>query len=85
MVVYIEQRGGQVLMERRIKQSDLMPGEKNIEKLVLTDGTEVQADAYISTAPVDLLKLLMPDEWKSMDYFKGFQSLEGIPVINNHV
>jgi len=85
MVEYIEQRGGQVLMERRIKQFDLMPDGKNIEKLVLTDGTEVEADAYISTAPVDLLKLLMPDEWKSMDYFKGFQSLEGIPVINIHI
>ena len=57
MVVYIEQRGGQVLMERRIKQSDLMPGGKYIEKLVqTTDGTAVEADAYISTAPADLLK-----------------------------
>jgi len=57
MVVYIEQRGGQVLMERRIKQSDLMPGGKYIEKLVqTTDGTAVEVDAYISTAPADLLK-----------------------------
>lgn len=85
MVDYIEQRGGEVRMNTRIKSFELMDDGKTVDKLALVDGTEVDADAYISTAPVDILKLLLPDQWKSMQYFKGFDPLEGIPVINIHI
>ncbi|QDZ22604.1 phytoene desaturase [Chloropicon primus] len=85
MVDYIEARGGKVLMNQRIKEFQLMEDNKTVDKLVLVDGSEVEADAYISTAPVDILKLLMPDSWKQMQFFKGFEGLEGIPVINIHI
>jgi len=48
--------GGQVLKVRRNKQFDLTPDGKNIKLVQTTDGTAVEADAYISTAPADLLK-----------------------------
>jgi len=85
MVDYIEARGGEVIMNTRVKQFDLKEDNKTVDKLVLQDGTDVEADAYISTAPVDILKLLLPEQWKGMPYFKGFDSLEGIPVINIHI
>lgn len=85
MVDYIEANGGQVKMNQRIKRFELMDNQKTVSKLVMQDGTEIEADAYVSTAPVDILKLLMPEPWKNMAYFRGFDSLEGIPVINIHI
>jgi len=85
MVDYVEARGGQVLMNQRIKEFSLAEDNKSVQKLVLTDGTEVEGDAYISTVPVDILKLILPDPWKGMQYFQSFDSLEGIPVINIHI
>jgi 15-cis-phytoene desaturase len=32
--------------------------------------------------PVDPVKLLLPDEWKSIPHFQQLDNLEGIPVIN---
>merc|ERR1712193_59985 len=75
----------EVIINTRVKQFDLKEDNKTVDKLVLQDGTDVEADAYISTAPVDILKLLLPEQWKGMPYFKGFDSLEGIPVINIHI
>ncbi len=34
---------------------------------------------------VDILKLLVPDQWKPMPYFKQLKELEGVPVINIHI
>jgi 15-cis-phytoene desaturase len=85
MVDYIEARGGEVLMNQRIKEFKLKEDNKTVDKLLLTSGTEIDADAYISTAPVDILKLLMPEQWKAMPFFKQMDGLEGIPVINIHI
>merc|ERR1711920_243010 len=85
MVDYVEARGGEVLMNQRIKEFKLKGDNKTVDKLILTDGSEVEADAYISTAPVDILKLLMPEQWKPMPYFEQLDGLEGIPVINIHI
>ncbi|GIL47714.1 hypothetical protein Vafri_4473 [Volvox africanus] len=43
---------------------------------------------YISLrtrGPVDILKLLVPDQWKPMPYFSQLNELEGVPVINIHI
>jgi 15-cis-phytoene desaturase len=34
---------------------------------------------------VDILKLLLPEQWKPMPYFSQLNELEGIPVINIHI
>lgn len=51
----------------------------------MQDGSVVEADAYVSTMPVDVLKLMLPDEWKPMPYFDKLNGLEGVPVINIHM
>lgn len=48
-------------------------------------GETVTADLYVSSAPVDIIKLLLPDQWRSMPYFKQLDELEGVPVINIHI
>lgn len=34
---------------------------------------------------VDILKLLLPEEWKPIPYFKKLEKLVGVPVINVHI
>jgi 15-cis-phytoene desaturase len=45
----------------------------------------VKGDAYVIAAPVDILKLLLPQEWKEVPYFKKLDKLVGVPVINVHI
>jgi 15-cis-phytoene desaturase len=45
----------------------------------------IEADAYVSALPVDPLKLLLPDPWKSLPYFEKLAGLKGVPVINIHL
>ena len=40
---------------------------------------------YVSAMPVDPLKLLLPEAWSAMPFFKQLDELEGIPVINIHL
>ncbi|NER35230.1 MAG: 15-cis-phytoene desaturase [Oscillatoria sp. SIO1A7] len=45
----------------------------------------IEADAYVSAMPVDPLKLMLPPEWREMEYFQKLEGLEGVPVINVHL
>jgi 15-cis-phytoene desaturase len=56
-----------------------LQGVNGAAKEVLT------ADAYVSAMPVDPLKLMLPEAWEKMDFFKQLNGLEGVPVINLHL
>jgi len=43
------------------------------------------ADEYISAMPVDVFKRFVPQNWANKPYFRQFDELEGIPVINLHM
>jgi hypothetical protein len=34
---------------------------------------------------VDVVKLLVPEEWKAIPYFKKMDKFVGVPVINVHI
>jgi 15-cis-phytoene desaturase len=34
---------------------------------------------------VDIVKKLLPDEWRAKPFFKQLDGLEGVPVINIHI
>jgi len=57
----------------------------SVEKIVLLDGSEVTADLYVSAMPVDIVKKLVPEQWKSLTYFDKLNGLKGVPVINIHL
>ncbi|GKV28597.1 hypothetical protein SLEP1_g37620 [Rubroshorea leprosula] len=42
-------------------------------------------DAYVFATPVDILKLLLPESWREIPYFKRLEKLIGVPVINVHI
>lgn len=40
---------------------------------------------YVSAMPVDIIKRMIPDQWKPLPHFVQLEELEGIPVINLHL
>ena len=89
MVDYITERGGEVRLNAPIKEFLLNPdgtvrgylirGLNGAADEVLT------ADMYVSAMPVDPLKVMLPEPWRQMDFFKQLDGLEGVPVINLHL
>lgn len=92
VVEHIESKGGQVLLERRLKEIRLRE-DGSVREMVVQrrDGNGVvhneivTADAYVSAVPVDVLKLIIPEEWKRLEMFDGLKNLVGVPVINVHL
>ncbi|KAA8541561.1 hypothetical protein F0562_022713 [Nyssa sinensis] len=54
--------------------------EKHGSKMAFLDG-----DAYVIATPFDILKLLLPEDWKEIPYFRKLEKLVGVPVINVHI
>ncbi|APD47649.1 15-cis-phytoene desaturase [Synechococcus sp. CS-602] len=89
IVAAIREQGGEVHLNRPLREIRLagdgsvagfrFAGIKGNEPL------EVEADAYVSALPVDPLKLLVPETWRSMPYFQKLEGLKGVPVINIHL
>jgi len=89
IVDYITERGGQVQLERPLKQ--ILLNDDGSVKGFLIRGLNgapdevVTADLYVSAMSVDVVKALMPEPWKQMAFFQKLEGLEGVPVINLHL
>ena len=57
----------------------------SVSHLLMRDGSKVVADEYVSAMPVDIFKRFVPKKWQNMPYFRQFDELSGIPVINLHM
>ena len=89
IVEYVKERGGEVhlqapLREIRLDASGAVAGFR-IGGIAGKEPQDVVADAYVSALPVDPLKLLLPEAWKSLPYFNKLEGLKGVPVINIHL
>jgi len=84
MVERIEAQGGKVSTSKPIKEIVTNP-DGSVKHLLLRNGQRVVADEYISAMPVDIVKRMIPKTWQNMPYFRQFDELEGIPVINLHL
>ncbi|MFM7449426.1 MAG: 15-cis-phytoene desaturase [Leptolyngbyaceae cyanobacterium] len=89
LVDYITERGGQVQLEKPLKQ--ILLNEDGSVKGFLIRGLNgaadqvVTADVYVSAMSVDVVKALLPQPWKQMEFFQKLEGLEGVPVINLHL
>lgn len=89
MVDYITERGGEVHLNKPLKEIQL--NDDGTVKGYLIRGLNgapdevITADLYVSAMPVDPLKVMLPQPWKQMDFFKKLDGLEGVPVINLHL
>ncbi|CAL1366599.1 unnamed protein product [Linum trigynum] len=84
MADHIESLGGEVRTNSRIKKIELN-NDGTVKSFLLTNGSVIEGDAYVFATPVDILKLLLPDNWKEMPYFTKLEKLVGVPVINVHI
>lgn len=89
IVDYITERGGEVRLNAPLKE--IILEENNTVKGFLLRGLNGEPDAifeahlYLSAIPVDFLKLLLPKPWKTLDFARQLEGLEGVPVINLHL
>jgi 15-cis-phytoene desaturase len=89
IVNHIEAKGGEVQLNKPLKQ--ILLADDGTVKGFLIRGLNgasdqvITADAYVSAMSVDVMKVLMPSEWRSIDFFKKLDGLEGVPVINLHL
>ncbi|XTZ10128.1 MAG: 15-cis-phytoene desaturase [cyanobacterium endosymbiont of Rhopalodia yunnanensis] len=89
IVDYITERGGEVRLNAPLKE--IILEEDNTVKGFLLRGlngepdTIFEAHLYLSAIPVDFLKLLLPQPWKTLDFARQLEGLEGVPVINLHL
>ncbi|KAH9305401.1 hypothetical protein KI387_009805, partial [Taxus chinensis] len=84
IVDHVQTLGGQVQINSRLQKIELN-NDGTVKHFVLSNGNIVEGDAYVSAMPVDILKLLLPEEWKELSYFKKLEKLVGVPVINIHI
>ncbi|MEB3322681.1 MAG: 15-cis-phytoene desaturase, partial [Synechococcaceae cyanobacterium] len=89
IVDHILARGGEVHLDSPLREIALA-GDGTVAGFRIGggaggDGRTVTADAYVSALPVDPLKLLLPQPWRSLDYFRRLEGLRGVPVINIHL
>jgi 15-cis-phytoene desaturase len=90
MVDYITSRGGEVHMNSPLRKIDLNE-DSTVKSFTIAplDADEkkkvISADAYVSAMPVDLFKLIIPDQWKGINAFSKLNGLVGVPVINIHL
>jgi 15-cis-phytoene desaturase len=89
IVEHFQARGGEIRMEKPLKEIAL--NEDGTVKHFVMRGINgaadeiVVADAYVSAMPVDVMKVLMPQPWREIEFFDKMQGLEGVPVINLHL
>ena len=81
---HIEARGGKVVLNAPVKEI-VTNDDGSVKHLLLRSGETVVADEYVSAMPVDIIKRYVPEKWQNMPYFRQFDELEGIPVINLHM
>jgi 15-cis-phytoene desaturase len=85
IVEHITARGGQVRLNAPL-QKILLNEDNSVKGFLLRSSEEIfQADLYVSALPVDPLKTMVPEQWRSLECFEQIQGLEGVPVINLHL
>jgi 15-cis-phytoene desaturase len=89
IVDYVQARAGEVQLEAPLREILLADDGRvagfRIGGIKGQEGRTITADAYVSALPVDPLKLLLPEPWKSLPYFSKLEGLNGVPVINVHL
>nr|Q40406.1 RecName: Full=15-cis-phytoene desaturase, chloroplastic/chromoplastic; AltName: Full=Phytoene dehydrogenase; AltName: Full=Phytoene desaturase; Flags: Precursor [Narcissus pseudonarcissus]CAA55392.1 phytoene desaturase [Narcissus pseudonarcissus] len=84
IVDHIQSLGGRAQLNSRLQKIELNP-DGTVKHFVLGNGNIITGDAYVVAAPVDILKLLLPQEWREIPYFQKLDKLVGVPVINVHI
>jgi 15-cis-phytoene desaturase len=89
IVDYFTERGGEVHLEKPLKQI-LLNEDGSVQGFLIrglngAPDEVITGDLYVSAMSVDVMKVLTPQPWKAMPFFQKLEGLEGVPVINLHL
>jgi 15-cis-phytoene desaturase len=89
MVDYITEGGGEVHLNKPLREI-VLNADHTVRHFLMRGlngepDAIVEADLYVSAMSVDVMKVLMPQPWKTMAFFQKLEGLEGVPVINLHL
>ena len=82
-IEYIEQRGGRVVLDQGVAGISTHGGR--VASVSLQDGSSVEAGAYLSALPFDVLCRLLPAGHASNPYFAILSGLSVSPITAVHV
>ncbi len=81
---YLEERGGEILLNQKVKE--VVVGEDELAKgLLMEDGSLIEADAYIIAAPLHSARQLLPDKLRRYKFFDNLWKLRSVPVMNAQI
>ena len=75
---YIEQRGGKVLLGKKVAGFDFK-GAK-VTGIELADGEKLEADIYLSAMPFYDLRRILPEEAFDYQYFRNLHYIDDAPL-----
>lgn len=89
IVDYVTEGGGEVRLNAPLKEI-VLNQDGTVQHFVIrgingASDQVLEADCYVSATSVDVMKVLMPQPWRSIQFFKNLDELEGVPVINLHL
>ena len=80
---YLQDRGGTVILGKSTK-SLLIEGD-DVTGVELTDGTVLQADAYVSALSFDILLQVLPERVTKGPFFSKLFGLRSAPIVGVHL
>ncbi len=81
LIKMLEERGAQVMLNRRVSEIRYDAEQDEVTGFVLDDGSVITGDLYVSAMPVHSLRKVLPQSLKQMPYFGDLKHLKGQPVI----
>lgn len=80
---FLEERGGRLLLGKTVKS--MMVEEGRVSGAELSDGSVLQADAYISALPFDVLLQVLPQVVATQPFFARAAGLSCSPIVGIHL
>lgn len=81
LLSYLRDRGVEVRFDSRVEQVLYSRSEQHVDGFLMSDGSTVRGDAYISAMPVHNLWKALPPPMRAMEPFAGLRHLHGVPVM----
>ena len=80
---FIQDNGGSIISGKTVRS--LISDGDRVRGARLSDGTTLEADAYVGALPFDALLDCLPPEWLSDPFFDSVAGLTSAPIVNVHL
>ena len=80
---YLEERGGRMMLGKTVRS--LRTKDGRVSGVEFSDGSVLQAKAYVSALPFDVLLQVLPEEVVATPFFAGAAQLSSSPIVGIHL